>query len=177
MSIINDALKKAGQEKGLGSFLENQGTAKKNLGFEIERKKSRVNWGPIFVLLVLFLITGPIVIPIFSSPFRKSNFIAETRLAPQAMANLPAQDISANRKSQFGVEEAAVFQPVAKPTPQTPYLKLSGLVYSANDSYGIINDQIVKIGDDISGAKLVKITSQEAVLEYQGEKVVLSVAH
>lgn len=179
MSIINEALKKAGQEKGSGSFLQNQDTAKKNLEFEMEKKKSRVNWGPIFVLLVLFLITGPIIIPIFSSPFRKSNFINETGSAPRTMAvaNLPAQDLSLNRKAQFGIEEAAVFQPAAKPVTQMPYLKLSGLVYSAKDSYCIVNDRIVKIGENVEGAKLVNITPQEAVLEYQGEKIILSVTH
>ena len=72
MSIINEALKKAGQASKIG------------LGIEMERKKSRMNWGPIFVLLVLFFITGPIIAPIFSSPFRRSFTASQAAMVQPA---------------------------------------------------------------------------------------------
>lgn len=93
---------------------------------------------------------------------------------PAPVLNTNAESL--NRKSQFSVEEASVFQGLApSPIIQTPYLKLSGIMYSPKDSYCIINDKIIKIGEEIQGAKLTKVTPHEAILEYQGENVSLSV--
>ena len=193
MSIINEALKKAGREKrALTSAQEplavKTGVSVGGFSVEIERKKTKMNWGPIFVLLVLFLITGPIIAPIFSSPFKGGGLFGnraavETASAlktdPEAqLASLPASANSENRKAQFGMEEASVFQAMAQQSRmiQTPYLKLSGIVYSSNASYCIINDKIVKIGEDVQGAKLTQVTPKEAILDYAGEKVILSVS-
>ncbi|GEM_PF-1031898 len=195
MSIINEALKKAAREKGNILSRQYQPVVKTGLRPEIEGKKFRVNWGPLFVLLVLFLITGPIIAPIFSSPFKAGGLggnptAAETGSALKTgsetdLASLPASVDSINRKSQFGIEEASVFQGMAQQPNfqgmasqshiiQTPYLKLSGIVYSSDVAYCIINDKIIRIGDDVQGAKLIKVTPKKAILEYQGEQVVLS---
>ncbi len=193
MSIINEALKKAGREKGDLSSSQGRPSVKTGVsieGFsiEIERKKSKMNWGPIFVLLVLFLITGPIIAPIFSSPFKGGGLLGNTTAAETApdlktnpgtqIASLPASAGSINRKAQFGIEEASVFQSLTQQPHiiQTPYLKLSGIVYSSNASYCIINNKIIRIGEDVQGAKLTRVTPKEAILDYQGEKVILSVS-
>ena len=176
MSIINEALKKAGLDKKALSSVQDPPTVKTGVsvgGFsiEVERKKSRMNWGPIFVLLVLLLITGPIIAPIFSSPFKGREPITQ-------IASLPVPAESENRKAQFGMEEASVMRAMAQQPHiiQTPYLKLSGIVYSSTASYCIINDRIVKIGEDIQVAKLTQVTPKEAILDYAGEKVILSVS-
>ncbi len=193
MSIINEALKKAGREKRALSSAQDQPVVRTGIsvgGFsiEMERKKSKMNWGPIFVLLVLFLITGPIITPIFSSPFKGVGLLGNTtavettsalKPAPETqIAGLPVSTESENRKSQFGVEEASIFQALAQQSHiiQTPYLKLSGIVYSSDASYCIINNKIVKIGEDVQGAKLTGVTPKEAILDYAGEKVILSVS-
>jgi len=192
MSIINEALKKAGQAKGdlsspQGLPAVKTGVSVGGFSIEVERKKSKMNWGPIFVLLVLFLITGPIIAPIFSSPFKGGGLLGNTTAVETApaiktnpetqIASLPASAESENRKSQFGVEEASVFQALTQQPHiiQTPYLKLSGIVYSSNASYCIINDKIIRIGEDVQGAKLTRVTPKEAILDYQGEKVILSI--
>ncbi len=170
MSIINEALKKAGQEKGQHDVSEDQQKHMRNLELEGTPKKKEINWGPVFVLLVLLLITGPVIAPIFSSPFRQVAFsnnstISSTQETP-----------SSNRKSQFVIEETPVFH--APPAPvmslQTPSLALSGLVYSKEGSYCIINDTVVKVGDAVQGAKLTKISANEVTFDYQGKTITLA---
>ena len=81
----------------------------------------------------------------------------------------------ATRKAQFTIEEAP-FTMNASLYPR-PNLLLSGLVFQTpQDSYCIINDKIVKVGDSIDGARLNRVTPNEAVLDFHGEKIVLTVA-
>ena len=184
MSIINEALKKANREKENIPVGQSQESAKKNLGMELEKKRARVNWGPVFVLLVLFLITGPIIAPIFSTPFKRGSFSSyyasatadRVNQSPNGaqMAVAARSETSLNRRAQFAIEEAPVFHNVAPQNPQPPPLSLSGIVYSPTDAYCIINNKIVKTGEEVQGARLVKITAEEVVLDYQGEKIILS---
>lgn len=185
MSIIHDALKKATKEKQGGSppppHLESQPS---RIEINPRKKKERFNWSPIFVLAVLVLITAPIVAPIFSSPFKR---VAFQHARPSAALNggsaplrLPAAvEGGLTRKGQFAVEEAPLGGNLeGRPSSPAslsgaPSLLLSGIVYSAQESYCIINDKIMKIGEEVSGAKLVKVTATEAVLDFQGRKIIL----
>lgn len=171
MSIINEALKKAQKEKGVSALRNHVPIRLVGPELEYERKKSKVNWGPVFILSVLLLITAPLIAPIFSTPFRN-----ESRLF--SYENIPA----ASKKAQFAVEEAP--RQIMAPTPRPlfdataalrPSLHLDGVVFSPNDqSYCLINGKILKSGDKILGAELVRITPQQVTLSYQGEKFVLS---
>ncbi|MBI2095661.1 MAG: general secretion pathway protein GspB [Candidatus Omnitrophica bacterium] len=174
MSIINEALKKAQTEKG-SPALRGPVAPVQLIGreMEYERKKSKVNWGPVFILSVLLLITAPLIAPIFSTPFRN-----EARLF--SYETMPGD----SRKAQFAVEEAprqmAPPAPVARPLFDAagalrPALHLDGIVFSPNDqSYCLINGKILKSGDKIQGAELVRIAPQQVTLSYQGEKFVLA---
>lgn len=77
MSIIHDALKKAKQSnlKGSSQAPSKNPTFSKKLSstfsIEYDPQKSKVNWGPFFIMAVLLLITGPIVAPIFSTSFHE----------------------------------------------------------------------------------------------------------
>ncbi len=171
MSIINDALKKAQATKESLPF----GHRGPNAGVELEfQKKKGVNWGPIFVLLVLFLISGPIIAPLFTLPLKNT--------APVSFqtAKSSGEEASQTHKSQFGIEEtprlpleAAV--PVSSPSALVarPNFNLSGIVYNPEEAYCIINDKIIKVGDQVGGAKLVSITPEKVVLDYQGEIITL----
>src|SRR6185436_15211036 len=110
------------------------------------------------------LITGPIVAPVFSSPFKRGEVNKEM------LANIPAEQPQTSPASpsssnaQFGIEEApALNMPPMPVQPQIPYLKLSGIVYSLKDSYCIINDRITSTGDNIQGATLESISADEVI--------------
>jgi hypothetical protein len=168
MSIINDALKKAAEEK----------KESRNLGSHIQlqhQKKRGMNWGPIFVILVLLLITGPIIAPLFSTPIKK-DYPGHLAGAPQsnvpsnnqlAMATIPLN----TRQAQFGMEEAA--RPMM--ASRMPGFALSGIVYSTKESYCLINNQVAKVGDVVRGAKILAISQNEVTISYQGQKLSIPV--
>mgnify|MGYP001558366866 CR=1 FL=1 len=186
MSIINEALKKAVREKTTVFSPQDKQTMLRNIEVELQTKKNRLNWGPIFILLVLVLITGPIVAPIFSTPFKDAARPNSLPTHPVAQnvpsqpvseyASLPSQTSASTRKAQFAIEENPVFgTPPAALIPKRPELNLSGIVYSPEDSYCILNNKIVKVGDTVQGAKLVAVSRNEAKLDYQGQEMLLSV--
>ena len=189
MSIINEALKKAVREKEFGFSSQDRDTVRRNIEIEFQRKKPRFNWGPIFVLLVLVLIAGPIVAPVFSTPF-KASYSQGNLSSGSAIKNIPIQptaDIakaiivtensSETRRAQFGIEESPMLGgSQMQALSRSPQLSLSGIVYSPEEAYCIINNKIVKSGDTIRGAKLISISRNTATLDYQGNKITLSVS-
>ena len=163
MSVINEALKKANRTPGTGSpakpevLLQRAVPAKRN---------SPINWGPIFVMAVLLLIVSPIVVPLFRSPYSNAAGGAYTQ---------------GNMRAQFAVEEVPIpVPPLAALPAQTavsstpPNFWLNGLVYSDKDSYCLINGKIVKLGETVGGATLIKVTPSQAVLRYEGRDIMLA---
>ena len=188
MSIINEALKKAQAAKGHEALADGQGI-RRHIELEFQQRRKGLNWGPIFVLLVLLLITAPIVAPIFSTPFRReTSFIsAPTQRIPasqpiSAQTGPVLEKISQNqpmagRNAQFGIEEAPLAKLTEMASAPRPNLILSGIVYSPNsDSYGIINDKVVRVGESVQGAKLVQVAPDKVVLDYDGQRIELPVA-
>ena len=187
MSIINEALKKAGSNEPLQPETKKSGLDSRpisKLTIEAAKKKQKVNWGPVFVLMVLILITGPLVAPIFSSPYRSTN---AAFLVPSYQETLAARENNGeNRRAQFAIEESPILpaSPAMKSPASSntqpmirPNFLMNGIVYANPDSYCIINGQVVKIGDKIDGAVLKSVTPEKAVLEYQGNTIELWVNH
>ena len=177
MSIINEALKKAGKERSsldpIGAYRAEYLMPALEPG--LKKNKASFNWGPLFVISVLLLITGPIIAPFFSAPFKRGELpTTVTVLSDKTQNSAPRADL--NRKEQFAVEETPVFQPAASPFAQPPYLTLSGIVYSPNDAYCIINDKIVKTGESIQDARLLSITESQVVLDFNGQKMTLNLS-
>lgn len=189
MSIINEALKKAIREKEAGFSPQDNELVRRNIQIEFQRKKPQLNWGPIFILLVLVLITGPIVAPLFSTPFKAAPY-STGNLSPQSVTqNIPEQPVtdlakavassepSATRKAQFAVEESPIFgNAQTQALWRMPSLNLSGIVYSPEESYCIINNKIIKVGDTVQGAKLLSVSRNRVTLDYQGKPVSLDVS-
>ena len=171
MSIIHQALKKAEKEKTSPTRPEQL------LTIELAHKKTRFNWGPVFVLLVLFLITAPIVAPMFSSPFRDGHPLRmERSQASQPEPMPPFNVVPVTRKAQFNIEEIPL-APLPPVLPRIPDLNLSGIVYSSpSEAYCIINDRIAKPGDTVQGAVVVNVAADQVTLDYQGQQVLLSLA-
>ncbi len=182
MSIINEALKKSRQDKPSQnmqpistSFLN--ADLNKKFTVDLPKKKNNINWGPIFVLLVLVLITGPLVAPIFSSPYRSTT---SAFLVPSYQATLAASQDATNRQAQFAIEEspilpvgaAMIHNPI---TPigieNRPTFAINGIVYSSPESYCIINGRVVRVGDKIDGAILKSVSPEKAVLDFNGTKI------
>lgn len=172
MSIIHEALKKADKKsENLPSYIY-PGSFKNKI-----EKKRDFNWGPIFILLVLVLVTGPIVAPLFSTSIKQAD------VDSRELASLPATEETLepsadSRKAQFGMEEMPLSSRLAVGgtimRAQPPAFRLSGIVLDSQAAFCIINDEIIKQGGQISGAKLTRISADEAELDYQGQKIILT---
>lgn len=53
---------------------------------------------------------------------------------------------------------------------------LSGILYSGNNPAAIINKKMVRIGDVVDKAKVIKIERKQVTLEYKGRRQTLSVS-
>ena len=177
MSIINEALKKAGQSI-LSETKKSPVSPPSIFRLEPLKKKKPVNWGPIFVMSVLVLITAPILAPLFHSSYRT----LPPAVAGQEYAHLADKNLQTGSeptlKAQFGIEEIPLSAPqtipnVPRMTAALPNFSLNGLVYSNGESYVLINKKVIKVGERVGGATLVKVTPDSAVLDYQGETIVL----
>ena len=192
MSIINDALKKAGENKPMLHSPDAAASARdKSLrDSAFSSKKQKMNWGPVFVVMVLALITGPLLAPLFSSPFRNTNaplLVTSYRQALAADENKGLHDASfsslGTKHAQFGLEEKAIL-PLNLPARSAPPLDdsvpnflMNGIVYSNTDSFCIINGKVLRLGDKIERAKLVAVTAEKATLELNGKKIDLWVSY
>lgn len=173
MSIINEALRKAGKDTGISLTPKSEPMAAGNLGITVERRSSKINWGPLFVISVLVLITGPIIAPVFSTPFRKD--IAPYSVSTNKLSQAPSLPAAMNtRQAQFGIEETPLLGSTG-PASMPPAMFLSGIVFSPENSYCILNDRVVKVGEQIDGAKLIGIQNDGVTVEYQGQTLTIPV--
>ncbi len=183
MSIINDALKKVGQpivseshhSPGRAAKSKSERHTELKPALQIERRKSTPNWGPFFLVGVLLLVTGPIVAPIFFN-----NPSSKIMSAPTD-STVPPMSLSPSPKGQYAVEEMPLTQQIVQPARlgksvnALTQFKLSGVVYSDAGSYCLINGKVATQGESVGGATIEKITANEVILNYQGEKITLPV--
>ena len=113
-----------------------------------------------------------------SSPGAAKNIPA----ASTDLAGVPQSGSTLDRKAQFAVEESPIFagSPASPIVSRAPDFNLSGVIYSdfsPKDSFCIINDKIVKVGEVVDGAKLLSVSQNMATVEYQGKEITLSVGN
>jgi hypothetical protein len=97
------------------------------------------------------------------------------RVPPEMAVDYPRQEFP----STFGV---AIFSkglspdetPVQTETPKEITFKLNGIIIDSEKRVAIINDTILKVGDIISGAKVMIIVKSKVVLKINSKDVVLS---
>jgi len=187
MSVIHEALKKAGQPIIAQPDRKKSGVPLRP-EVEFHRKRAAVNWGPLFILAVLALITGPILLPLFHTASQKTT-VQDTARAPRSVSvgeevssGASSARQSPNQLAQFAIEEVPAIQPTApswtgftlKSNPLPQFL-LTGVVFSENSAYCLINKKILKVGEQVGGATLTSISANEVTLDYLGEKIVVPV--
>lgn len=190
MSIIHEALKKA-EKSSVQQSAAPLYTPQRDLSPKQAMAHSKsFNWGPLFILLVLVLIVGPLTAPFFATHLKKGPVPAR---GPQDFAQFTepvseaVTDSSETRQAQFGMENmplpastpTGMIMPSETPLPiiekaPTPALKLTGLVWDPKASYCLINNKIVKVGDSVDGARVMRIDANEVELEADGQKVILT---
>lgn len=205
MSIINEALKKAEQEKNkmltdepgytnIASKIYKpkpeqnekleapQGETVKPLPLleplpPVAKKHNYLTWALMAILITIAVMSLSILL---TKPKGKNIEPKIKQPAPTPQPSLPSQ---ANLNS--AIPAALSTQPALTDNPPTPEpqpvklpsapppLILSGIVAGGNDSFAIIDGNIVKKGDSISGAKVKEIYGDRVALEFDGAEFIL----
>lgn len=156
MSIIYDALKKVEQSTKSANG--------KNITSEITKddKKQHPKKYLLYGTVVLF---GVFAASLFFSLFSKKPIPQE--LPPPAPASSPAP---------IAVTAPPALEQEAK-NPEQVFFALNGIFFSEDEGYALINNRIVKVGDEIQGATVVRITSDEVELKEADTSRILSTAN
>lgn len=145
MSIIYDALKKV-------AVSTNDNINSKGKPDKKERKpKSRL----LYILTICF---GLFVVSVFLIFSTKEQ-------------NPPRSNIT---KSQDTNLSSAISKPADIQKQSKISFSLNGVFFSENEGYALINNQIVKEGDKIDGATVMRIGLDEVELEFEGSTIKLS---
>ncbi|MDP2941752.1 MAG: hypothetical protein Q8N85_05855 [Candidatus Omnitrophota bacterium] len=156
MSIIYDALKKLEQK----AITETKPRPKEKIF-----KQQKIKLIAIYVLMAcLGLAIG--------------NFIF-SRLAPPLPGGAKARPVTLAQeplKAEIPPLQGTAHAAQAPPqeTLPSPILVLNGIFFSQENGYALINNQIVKEGDDVDGAKVKKISMDEVELDALGSSIKLS---
>lgn len=84
-----------------------------------------------------------------------------------------------NEKTRDGFqrEPSLVLQPALSRTGNSNlgrYFSLTGISQVGSKGMAIVNNQLVRVGDEVSGAKVTAIGAEEVTLEFRGETLQLS---
>lgn len=140
MSIIYDALKKVEQSAN-GKNITTKIT-------EDDKKQYLRN----YLLYGAVVLLGVFTASLFFSLFSKKPIPPKLPLPAPAPSPLP-----------MAVTATPALEQEVKPREAS--FVLNGIFFSENEGYALINNRIVKIGDEIEGATVVRITSDQVELK------------
>ncbi|MEA3560214.1 MAG: hypothetical protein U9R31_00375 [Candidatus Omnitrophota bacterium] len=171
MSIIDDALKKAVRQKG-------RPYKKLIVNTNLSVKKNPRIWIiPGFLTIGFFFLIGYFLTGIDTKRIAPKPLIANERTTEDFLAPLPA------KKNIIPVEKETVISAAENPaaTPKNdivkehkpPELFLSGIIYENEEPLAFINNQIIKKGELVEGAKVVDIEPNRVLLTFEEEELSL----
>ncbi len=155
MSIIYDALKKLEQE----AVTETRPRPKEKIF-----KQQKIKLIAIYILVACVgLVIGNLIFSTLAPP------LPGAKARPVTLAREP---LKAEIPPLQGI--AHVAQAPSQETLPSPILVLNGIFFSQEEGYALINNQIVKEGDEVNGAKVKKISMDEVELNALGSSIKLS---
>jgi hypothetical protein len=163
MSIINDALKKTAesiQQNTNSQLTENAKPAGKKKNFLLYA-----------LIIAAGLFLGNLTLNMLahrSKPGRVTPKPQEVNIAaPEIKA--PLEKIEQTAQTNNTVSTVAAPEPIDKADFQ-----LSGIFFSDEEKYALLNNQILKEGEMIRGTTVKTITTNSVELEKQGQTLILS---
>jgi type II secretory pathway component PulC len=160
MSIIYNALKKI--QKSNPQNLP--GDSKKNL------KSHRLA----YVISILMILAGFYIAKLVFDNFTRKIEAKQTRIVKPAdsqSASVSVESKPAVEERVASVSEGSVTRPAISEKRSLPSLTLNGILFDEEQPCALINNRIAKEGDDIGGAKVIRILSDEVVLEFEGKTI------
>jgi len=169
MSIIYDALKKV--EKTNFSYPAAAADA--------QNQKKAVPYKPSKRALLLYsfavvfsLFLGNIVYSFISGPYKTAQRTETRQEKPQAPSLPPAPVPAPKEAPAAQVLPVKIEETTVQKAP--PPFALSGVFFSQDEGYALINNHIVKEGDVVGGATVKRINMDEVELVYDGSSIKLS---
>ena len=159
MSIIYDALKKVEH-----SNLKNLDKSKK------ETKKTKFPYLIFALVVTVGFFIAKVLFDIFGLPLTKdiANNTFKDNLKPRSKSTAP---VVINQP----VTKGAYLEQVQEKS--YPNLLLNGIFYDGQQYYAIINNKILKEGESIEGARLIRILSNRVELEFEGRPISLKISN
>ncbi len=173
MSIIYEALKKVEKlQSAIPAFPK--GTKK-------EKEEPKVNTYLLYGIYAGIVVAGffiaSIILSLLTKPLpietKLPQVLPEEKLAGQkdrATELTPAQT-STPQPMPMAAATSKTPEPINQPLPE---LVLNGLFFSENEGYVLINNHILKEGDEINGAVVKRISLDGVELDSQGSIIKLS---
>ncbi|OGX19194.1 MAG: hypothetical protein A3K83_07110 [Omnitrophica WOR_2 bacterium RBG_13_44_8b] len=161
MSIIHDALKKV--EKNVN---EQPGPDKEKA---IENRKTRRK---LYLIYALVVAIGALAANLAYSYLTSSQNKSFTRNKKITKANPLARVMPEPKQALTEKIGPAVSITRKEPSQAQPFV-LSGIFFSQNEGYALVNDKIVKNGDKVDGAVVKKVGLDEVELEQEGKTIKL----
>jgi hypothetical protein len=167
MSIINEALQKAGEIKKIDSENPAQNLKKTIIEPFVKNKKVyKYKWLYITAIIILLFFVILRLLPIKEIP-PKGNIIL-----PPVIATSKPEIIHENMHKIIPDNIAPM---IPARLPDTSEFKLTGIVLGEGAPIAIINDSVYMANDMIKDLKIVQITKNAVLLEKDGEKIELRV--
>lgn len=196
MSIINDALKKAGsrinEEPAVSEFTREAAEQEINqiLQFDTEYTKPQLqlyeksNRLPFFIVGGVFLACIAILAVIFFLKLgfnREHSYAAKPTVLTEDSTQPSAAPAQVSPAQSVVIQEAKKddkgrFRPEAiKEFVKLPTLNLSGIIKGRGEPMAIIDNKVIGVGDMIKGAFVVKIGSDSVNMVYKDQEFVLRI--
>lgn len=153
MSIIYDALNK------LEKFGVNLNSGPKPK--EIKSAKVKIYILYTLIIILGFFVTKTFFSFVLSSSYKLNNDLTAKEITPVSLAK---NEI----KNEEKPKEVVVVEPQKAPASA---LTLNGIFFSPPESYALVNNKIIREGDNIEGATLVKITQDSVELKAQDSTI------
>lgn len=169
MSIIYEALKKVQGKSGAAAAVPAQPAGKASDANGALKKSTAVRT---IILLLVFLALGMFLIEIvinrwFAARAASYDPVASLASAPPLAAKPPMEPPASTPPPVAG---SLVELPVIEPQPK---LVLNGIVLSEDGNIALINDQILKAGDNIDGARVEEISENQVILSFETRRITL----
>ena len=105
-------------------------------------------------------------------PYRNLLLKTLAEMQRQSRAMRPPRHLPQPSQPQPTSPPPVTTRPAVEPTPAVSF-RLGGILQSGNEAHALINNHLVKVGDEIDGARVVAIGKYHVVLEKDGKRITL----
>lgn len=188
MSIISEALKKAGEKRRQDVAILQEDVPDSSVSDEVREIASRkINWNILSGLGTFFIVGFAVVAFLYNTTFPPAAYPPKPNLQ-KAKIDLHQANVSPSPPPQQIVEVAVekpppiriidsrfypTLVPEVKKKPPLPDLELCGIMEGIGEPMAIINNRIMKKGEYVEGAHLIAIGSDRVNLLYDDKEIIL----